>query len=183
MRVPTFTTERLLLRDFTDEDAESYQKHFAQYKVLRHLSSGVPWPYPADGAQDYISNYIKANQGKDMWFWGITLKTNPEEIIGSISLWRKCTPENRGFWLGTDFWGKGLMTEAVGPVNNYAFDTLNFEKLILSNALGNQLSRRIKEKNGARFLRTEPAKFVDPSYTEREVWELTRAEWVKHLHK
>jgi [ribosomal protein S5]-alanine N-acetyltransferase len=69
------------------------------------------------------------------------------------------------------------MTEAVFPITDYAFDVLGFETLFFSNALGNEKSRRVKEKTGARLLRTEPAKFVNPSYTEREIWELTRDQW------
>jgi len=54
---------------------------------------------------------------------------------------------------------------------------LGFEKLILANAVGNPASRRIKEKLGAVFVRTEPAIYVNPSYAEREVWELTSECW------
>ena len=69
------------------------------------------------------------------------------------------------------------MTEAVKPVMDYAFDVLEFEKLVLANAVGNPASRRIKENIGAVFLRTEPAVYVNPDYTEREVWELTKERW------
>jgi RimJ/RimL family protein N-acetyltransferase len=69
------------------------------------------------------------------------------------------------------------MTEAVLPITDYAFDSLGFERLFFSNAVGNQRSRRVKEKTGARFLRTEPANFVNPIYAGREVWELTKDEW------
>jgi RimJ/RimL family protein N-acetyltransferase len=69
------------------------------------------------------------------------------------------------------------MTEATDAVTDYAFDVLGFETLILSNALGNVRSRRVKEKAGAVLLRTEPATFVNPDYTAREVWELTKTAW------
>ena len=72
------------------------------------------------------------------------------------------------------------MTEAAKPVMDYAFDVLGFEKLVLANAVGNPASRRIKEKIGAIFLRTEPAIYVNPSYTKREVWELTKECWKAH---
>jgi RimJ/RimL family protein N-acetyltransferase len=49
--------------------------------------------------------------------------------------------------------------------------------LVFANAVGNERSHRIKEKTGARLLRTEPAKFVNPLYTEREIWEITKDEW------
>lgn len=69
------------------------------------------------------------------------------------------------------------MTEAVKPVTDYAFDVLGFEKLVLANAVGNAASRRIKERMGAVFLRTEPATYVNPRYAEREVWELAKEGW------
>lgn len=75
------------------------------------------------------------------------------------------------------------MTEAVAPVMDYAFNVLGFEKLIFSNALGNIASRKIKEKTGATFLLTQPAKFVDSQYTEQEVWELTKSAWLKYRKK
>lgn len=56
---------------------------------------------------------------------------------------------------------------------------LYFEKLIFANALGNNRSRRIKEKTGARLVRIEPEEFVNPDYNQREVWELTKQEWHK----
>ena len=102
-------------------------------------------------------------------------------MIGVIDIWRPGTPDNRGFWLGKQFWGRGIMSEALAPVMSYAFTRLGFEKMVFSNAVGNGRSRRIKEKAGARFLRCEPYAFVDPAYTEREIWELTKADWHAHL--
>ena len=48
------------------------------------------------------------------------------------------------------------MTEAVEVVMDYAFDSLGFLELNLCNALGNQRSRMVKERTGARFLRVVP---------------------------
>jgi RimJ/RimL family protein N-acetyltransferase len=98
-------------------------------------------------------------------------------------LWRHTTesvPENRGFWLGREFWGQGFMTEAANAVTDYAFDHLGFSKLVFSNALGNQGSRRIKEKTGARFVRVQPSRFVSDEFTESEIWELTKEDWEAH---
>lgn len=169
MAIPTLNTQHLLLKGITLEHALSYQKHFVDYEVIRHLSTAVPWPYPENGIIDFINNFILPKQDKNRWFWGLFLKSNSNELIGGIDLWRDGIPENRGFWLGKQFWNRGIMTEATTAVNDYAFDSLAFEKLIFSNALGNQASRRVKEKTGAKFIRTEPALFVDPQYTEREL--------------
>ncbi len=175
--VPKFETKRLILREITLEDAPSYQKNFNDHAVISQLAAKVPWPYPENGAEEFIRTFILPQQGKGRWFWGIFLSENPKEIIGGIDLWRAGTPENRGFWLGKNFWGRGLMTEAVEPILDYAFDHLGFETLVFSNALGNTKSRRVKEKTGARLIGTRPEKFVNPEYSEAETWELTKKEW------
>ena len=174
---PVFETTRLILRDITERDAPAYEKHFIDYDVIGTMSYIVPWPYPENGVLDYIRTSIIPTQCTDQWVWGICLKSATDELIGAIWLKRKGTPSNRGFWLGKKFWRRGIMTEAVKPVTDYAFDVLGFEKLILANAVGNPASRRMKEKIGAVFLRTEPAIYVNPRYAEREVWELTKRSW------
>lgn len=177
VELPELQTERLILRGIRPSDASSYEKHFVDYEVIRQLARVVPWPYPKGGVAEYINTSMLPQQGKDRWIWGIFLKENSEELIGCVDLWREGKPENRGFWLGRAFWGKGYMTEAVAPIMDYAFDKLGFERLVFSNAAGNQRSRRIKEKTGARFVGNRPSEFVDPSYTEAETFELTKEEW------
>lgn len=175
--LPEFKTERLILRGVTQADIPFYQKYFSDYEVINHLSAAVPWPFPENGVQDFLDKFIFPHQGDTQWLWGIFEKQNPSELIGVVHLWREGRPENRGFWLGRPFWGKGYMTEAVEPVMNYAFNELGFEKLIFANAVGNEKSRRVKEKTGARLIDVRPAKFVNPKYTEHEIWELTKSEW------
>ena len=176
-RLPTFTTARLVLSPVTMADVEAYERHFVDYEVIRHLSAHVPWPYPEGGIEAYLREKVIPVQGQDKWVWGIRLETNPSELIGVVDLWRRGCPENRGFWLGQKFWGRGLMSEAVVPVVDYAFDELGFETLVFTNACGNIRSRRIKEKTGAQLIRVAPADFVDPEFTQHEVWELSKTDW------
>jgi len=147
------------------------------YEVVGTMSHLVPWPYRENGVLEYIRTAVIPNQCMDQWVWGICLRSAPDELIGAIWLKREGTPSNRGFWLGKSFWRRGIMTEAVKAVTDYAFDVLGFEKLVLANAVGNSASRRIKENIGAVFVRTETGIYVNPSYTQREVWELTKRCW------
>ncbi len=169
-------TARLLLRDATLADPERYQANFVDDAVIAELAVVVPWPYPDDGMSIFLET-LRKDQGKERWVWALYLKDAPDEPIGNVDLRRRADVENRGFWLARKYWGRGLMTEATDVVTDYVFDVLGFERLVLSNAVGNVRSRRIKEKAGARLLRTEPARFVNPDYAEREVWELTKADW------
>ena len=179
MSIPTLKTVRLVLKEVTKQDIPAYKKHFIDYEIIRHLDKAVPWPFPDDGVESYLNKVIFPNQGKDRWMWGIRLESNPGELIGAVELWREGKPENRGFWLSKEHWNRGIMTEAVASINEYAFVQLGFEYLIFSNAKGNIQSRRIKEKTGAKYLRTEPASFVDENYRLREIWKLEKKEWQK----
>lgn len=176
--LPTFHTDRLTLKPLTLEDAPTYQQNFSDYEVIKYLSSQVPWPYPENGAEYFISNMILPRQGKDRWCWGIFEKENLSEVIGAVDLWRVPHPENRGFWLAKKFWGKGFMTEAVAPITEYAFNHLGFDELFFTNALGNDRSRRVKEKTGAQFIEIRDAKFVDSRFSKTELWRLKKIEWI-----
>jgi len=165
----------------TLKDEKDFYKGFVDYEIIRHLNGRVPWPYPKTGVHDYLIRHLP-NQGKTEWMWGLFLKDHPDKLIGSISLYVSDVT-NRGFWLRRQDWGHGYMTEAAEAVNKFAVEELGFEKLLFNNAKGNHRSCRIKEKTGARLVRIDPVKAVDPQYTEAEYWELTKEEWQKQHDK
>jgi RimJ/RimL family protein N-acetyltransferase len=175
--LPVFTTKRLILKGLSENDIPAYEKYFVDYEVIQYLSRQVPWPYPENGVEHFINNIILPNQNKNRWAWGIFLKENPNELIGCIDLWREGKPENRGFWLGKKFWNQGIMTEANYPILNYAFNQLGFEKLVFANAVGNIASRKVKEKTGCILVDVKPAQFINPKFTQHEIWELTKNSW------
>ena len=182
MSILVLETDRLILKPLNHEDIEVYERLFAEYEVIRYLSTNVPWPYPKGECENYLTTRIFPNQGIDQWMWGIFVKDpqkkRSDALIGAIHLWRKGIPENRGFWLTKTEWGKGYMTEACEAVNRFAFEQLAFEELIFSNAVGNAGSRRVKEKTGCEFIGREPCEFVDPALNERELWKLSRSSWL-----
>tara|TARA_Y100001001_G_scaffold14878_1_gene13154 strand:+ start:265 stop:837 length:573 start_codon:yes stop_codon:yes gene_type:complete len=181
--VPTFETERLFLRAPEERDIAAWQRHFAHWDVVRYLNPGLPWPYPEDGAAEFYQGHVKQVQGKSAYFWGLFLKENPEELVGIVELRMETKLEHRGFWLAKHLWGQGLMSEALIPVNDFAFDTLGMDHLILVNMIQNKSSSHIKTKQGARLLRVQEAKSVDPEVTHEEVWELRAQDWRAYRQK
>ena len=69
------------------------------------------------------------------------------------------------------------MTEAVIRVTDFAFEDLGFDHLVFTNAVGNQRSHEIKARTDAILMGMAPAAFVDPAYTEHEIWHLTKEHW------
>lgn len=113
------------------------------------------------------------------WHWSLRLKSNPEQLIGSIALMRKGN-ENRGFWLGLPWHGQGLMTEACEAVTDYWFDVLKFPVLRVPKAIANTASRRISEKHGMRVVAVEERDYVS-GRLPAELWEINAEEW--HAYK
>ena len=67
MDLPIFETERLILKGLSIEDAPYYQKHFAGYEMIQHLSNRVPQRFSEDGALKFIKDFVLPNQGNGRW--------------------------------------------------------------------------------------------------------------------
>ena len=86
--------------------------------------------------------------------------------VGSIGLVPKNDVYRKsmeiGYWLGEDFWGKGIITEAVGAISNYAFDQFDIVRLYADVFDWNTASIRVLEKNAYQFeARLKNAVFKD----------------------
>ena len=79
--IDTLLTPRLILEPLAMRHAESYERNFVDYEVIRHLSAAVPWPYPEGGVADYISTVIEPRQGEGHWHWALALRDAPEEDL------------------------------------------------------------------------------------------------------
>jgi RimJ/RimL family protein N-acetyltransferase len=174
--IPEGRTARLLLKPMALADAEQIQALFPHWEIVKYLNAKVPWPYPPDGAQQYIRNAaLPAMECGDEWHWTLRLLERPDTIIGVIGL-IKGENENRGFWLAPEHRGRGLMTEACAWASDFYFDVLGFERMRVPKAVANRASRRISERMGMHLLRLEERDFVSGRLPS-EVWEITAEEW------
>src|ERR1700741_1534222 len=146
--VPILETRRLLLKPLELSDAGQIQRIFPQWEIVKYLRNIVPWPYPPDGALQYLTeSALPAMERGEAWHWSLRLKTAPEILIGLITL-RNSAEENRGFWLDPKGQRMGLMSEACDTVTDYWFNDLKFPILRAPKAIANLASRRISEKQG-----------------------------------
>lgn len=175
---PVLETARLVLRPLRADDAAQVQAIFAQWDVVRWLHATVPWPYPADGAATNMVQALGQRARNERAFWAITLKGD-DALRGRIDLWPFDgeTRDMRGFWLDPELKGQGLMTEAAEAVTGWAFETLGWPFLYLTNATANAASGRIKAKQGAVLVDVEPHDYVSGP-GERQIWRLDRETWL-----
>jgi RimJ/RimL family protein N-acetyltransferase len=177
---PTLHTERLTLRPPTEADIPAWQRYFADWEVIKNLSTQVPWPYPEDGVVEHWELRVQpALAANTSWHWAITERERPGVLIGTVDLKREADENgNRGFWLGRPFWGRGYMTEAVAAIQDWLFTQTEVSKITIKNALSNVASRRIKEKTGAEFVGNDTCAH-NSGDNEGEVWEVHRQAWLK----
>ncbi|WGM38203.1 GNAT family N-acetyltransferase [Caulobacter sp. NIBR1757] len=178
METPVLRTPRLVLRPLAPSDAPVVQRRFPRWEIVQHLVR-VPWPYPADGAETFLAGATEEIRTGFKAHWALIPRDGPDELIGIISLWPERPPERdqRGFWLDPEFQGQGLMSEAADRVTDHALRTLGWPGLWLTNSLDNRPSARVKERQGARLVDTEPASYVRGPGT-RQIWRLDAEDWL-----
>jgi [ribosomal protein S5]-alanine N-acetyltransferase len=146
--IPSLETARLLLRPMELDDLSQIQAIFPQWEIVKYLNRKVPWPFPPNGAEMFISEMaLPAMEHGDGWFWTIRRKISPNELIGVINL-RTNEDEHRGFWLDPRVRGQGYMTEACDAVTEFWFEVLKFPLMRVAKVVENTASRRISEKQG-----------------------------------
>jgi RimJ/RimL family protein N-acetyltransferase len=174
--IPELRSDRLWLRPLDLGDAPAIQALFPHWEIVRYMTAGIPWPYPPDGALQFIRDVaLPAMRGGTEWHWTLRLRADPGRVIGVISLMREDS-NNRGFWLGTPWQGRGLMTEAAAAATDFWFDVLGFPVLRIPKARANAASRRISERSGMRIVAVEEKDYMEGRLT-CEVWEITAEEW------
>jgi len=179
MDTPALRTRRLILRPLALSDAPAIQRHFNNWNIIQNLASVVPWPYPDDGAETFITLQLsKIAAGEDIYQWVLVLRSSDGEAIGNVDFRPRAGGRkgNRGFWLAEPWWNQGLMTEAITAVNDFAFATLGIESFHVCNVESNVASRRVKQKTGAEFVG-----YVELLHhngqTRSEKWIVTRDGW------
>ena len=83
------------------------------------------------------------------WVWVITLRGS-DELIGAIGLTpgEDADTAELGYWLSPSHWGRGITTEAAGPVVSFGFETLGLPCLTSGYFMDNAASGRVLEKLG-----------------------------------
>ena len=169
-----------MLRPAEMSHAKRIQSLFAHWNVLKYMANTIPWPYPANGAREFLEIMLPKVAAREQYYWGIFERAALHEgLMGVISLSPDSDEDNRGFWLGEEFWGRGYMTEANLLVNDFAFDELQMDSLILNNAVPNIGSHRLKEKAGAVLLRIEEREYIGGRFPAA-IWRLTRDAWASN---
>jgi 8-oxo-dGTP diphosphatase len=117
----SITTTRLTLRHPKPNDAPAIRRVINDWEVVRWLSR-VPYPYQQTDAAEFIDKSKIAWAERNASRFVITLKN---EIVGGIGLERHDkTLFDLGYWIARRHWNKGIATEAVFAIIDFAHKQL-----------------------------------------------------------
>jgi [ribosomal protein S5]-alanine N-acetyltransferase len=146
--LPVLQGERCLLRALVPQDAPALVAHADNPAVARNLFDGFPQPYTPAAAAAWAGH--EANSGAFGWVWAIEVDAG---LVGCIGLrpeadWLRCNAEI-GYWLGEAFWRRGLASDAVRQVTDWAFAAVpELTRIHASIFSGNEGSQAVVRRCG-----------------------------------
>lgn len=146
------TTDRIILREFSEQDAVGFYELNLNPKVLKYTGD-VPFNSIQD-AKEFIQNY-NAYQLYGIGRWAI-IHTKTQEFLGFCGL--KFHPEEKiteiGFRLHQKYWGLGYATEAAKATLLYGFKTKKLPIIYAHTAIPNIRSQKVLKKLGFTKVKT-----------------------------
>lgn len=177
---PKLLTDRLILRAFVPADADALFAMRTNDRVMKYL--GRDKMKDIAEANAFIQKVIKdANENKTIE-WAITLKTE-DKFIGKLGFWRIMTQHRRaeiGYNLIPEYFGKGLMSEAVSAVLEYGFQKMNLHSVEANLDPTNQKSAQLLIRNG--FVKEglfRESYHYDGVFMDTASYGLLKVEWSK----
>lgn len=136
-----------ILKSFEAEDKYSLAKHANNKLISLNLRDGIPYPYTLKDAEWFINSVLKNNDPVTQFMIQIN-----NEVTGCIGF-RQGENVYRlnaeiGYWLGEEYWGNGVMTNAVIEITKYIFKNFDTVRIFAIPFATNPASARVLEKAG-----------------------------------
>ena len=134
------------IRPWRLDDAESLARHANNRKVWRALRDVFPHPYTIQDAHEFLQRAIS-----ELPTTNFCIEINGGAVGGiGVRLGQDVHRHTAefGYWLGEDFWGRGIMTEAVEAFTDFCFDNFSLHRIYAKPFANNPVSARVLEKVG-----------------------------------
>lgn len=121
-------TDRLLLRQFVGSDIENVFKGLSHPDIIKHYGISFDSLEATKEQMTWFADLEK--NGTGMWFAVCSADNKTFYGAGGLnSLNQEHKKAEIGFWLLPDFWGQGIMKEAMPLICNFGFDKLKLHRI------------------------------------------------------
>lgn len=149
-------TERLILRPWRWDDLDD----FYAYASVDGVGQAAGWrPHETiEESRQILGHFIEQKKTFAIEYGGKVIGSLGIEEYDEAQFPEFAVQRGReiGYVLAKDFWGHGLMPEAVQAVVRYLFETVSLDFILVGHFENNRRSARVIEKCGFRYLKTTP---------------------------
>lgn len=152
----TLITERLILRRFVIDDAETMFNNWANDPEVTRFLSWEPHG-DVEVTKTLLQFWVEDYKNSNCYNWAIVYDNN---LIGTISLLNPkddIAEAEAGYCMAKKYWGKGIMAEALTAVIKYSFDEIGFSRIVAKHNVDNPNSGKVMIKSGMKYLETKNA--------------------------
>ena len=139
------------IRKWELSDAKDLAAALSNRKVQDNLRDGLPYPYTEQDGKEFISAMLSADESETFAF-AITVDNM---VLGSIGIFRQGNIHRQtaelGYYIAEEYWGKGIMTEAVKQICEYVFANSDIIRIYAEPFAYNIASCRVLEKAGFQY--------------------------------
>lgn len=170
-------TERLILRPWRQEDLDDFYE-YARVDGVGQMAGWLPHE-SKETTQMVLDSFITHKKTFALELDG--------KVIGSLGIENYKEEEfpeldalpgrSIGYVLSKDYWGQGLMPEAVKAVQKYLFEDAGFDFLVVSHYVWNGQSRRVIQKSGFKYLKTIQLQTRYDTIEDALVYILKKEDW------
>ena len=139
------------IRKWKLSDAEDLAAALSNTKIQNNLRDGLPYPYTEKDGTEYITDMLSADEDQTFAF----AVTADSKVVGSIGVFRQENIHRQtgelGYYIAEEYWGKGIMTDAVKQICAYVFDKSDMIRIFAEPFAYNAASCRVLEKAGFQY--------------------------------
>jgi ribosomal-protein-alanine N-acetyltransferase len=176
--LPDIETDRLLLRKMRLEDAEAVFAYASDPEVTRY----VTWDthHSIEDSRAFLELTVESYANGGEAGWGIVYKGDLRFVgtCGLVNWSREHARAELGYVLSGRYWGRGLMTEAVGAMIRFGFWRMGLNRIEARCVAENAASARVMEKAGMVHEGTlRKRERLKGEYRDMEVYSILRREY------
>ena len=144
--------ERCTVRPWRLDDAQSLASHANNRKIWLGVRDLFPHPYTIQDAHEFLQRAISEQPAMKFCIEMDGTAVGGIGVHPGQDVYRHTATV--GYWLGEQFWGRGIMTEAVTAVTDFCFDNFPLRRISAEVFANNPASARVLGKSRFHFRRT-----------------------------
>lgn len=171
--MPILQENDILLRPLSDSDKYELARLANNKKIWDNVRDYFPFPYTESHAENFIM--LLKSENPEVTF-AIEYQRKLAGVIGLVpqnDVYRKTA--EIGYWIGEQFWGKGIATAATKLITQYGLYELDFARLHTGVFEYNIASMKVLEKCGYK----KDGIFEKAVFKNKKLWDEHRYSKIK----